>query len=129
MESKIEEMRVTALKLLAHLPADELAYRNSEIERLLREYDFSIDIEDIAVNNPVHILINYLESFIEQEKSDRIEAEWFAALALYLISHLEDHDNDEAYCHFVWHALNTAVVSDERAEIIQYRKDAQAALT
>ncbi len=129
MESKIEEMRVTALKLLAHLPADELAYRNCEIERLLREYDFSIDIEDIAINNPVHIVINYLESFVEQEKSDRIEAEWFAALALYLISHLEDHDDDEAYCHFVWHALNTAVVSDERAEIIQYRKDAQAALT
>ena len=129
MESKIEEMRVTALKLLAHLPADELAYRNSEIERLLREFDFSIDIEDIAINNPVHILIDYLESFVEQEKSDRIEAEWFAALALYLIAHLEDHDNDEAYCHFVWHALNTAVVSDERAEIIQYRKDAQAALT
>jgi hypothetical protein len=127
MESRIEEMRVTALKLLAHLPAEELAYCNSEIERLLRDYDFSIDIEDIAINNPVHILIDYLESFVEQEKSDRVEAQWFAALALFLISHLEDHDDDEAYCHFVWHALNTAVVSNERAEIIQYRTDVPAA--
>lgn len=124
MDTKIDEMRITALRLLAHLPAQELAHRNSEIERLLRDYDFSIDIEDIAINNPVHILIEYLESFVEQEKSDRIEAEWFATLALFLISHLEEHDDDEAYCHFVWHALNTAVVSDERAAIIQYRMDA-----
>ena len=126
MQSRIEEMRITALKLLAHLPAEELAYRNSEIERLLSDYDFSIDIEDIAVNNPVHILIDYLESFVEQEKSDRVEAEWFAALALYLISHLEDHEDDEAYCHFVWHAINTAVVSDERAQIIRYRSEEPA---
>lgn len=124
MESKIDEMRITALKLLANLPAEEIARRESKISQILSDYDFAIDIEDIAVNNPVHILLDYLESFIEQEKSDRVEAEWFAVLALYLISHLEDHDNDEAYFHFVWHALNTAVVSDERAEIIQYRMDA-----
>ena len=113
-------MRITALRLLAYLPAEELAFRNAEIERLLRKLRLLYRrIEDIAVNNPVHILIDYLESFVEQEKSDRVEAQWFAALALYLIAHLEDHDDDEAYYHFVWHALNTAVVSDERAEILQ----------
>ena len=122
-DSKIDEMRNTALKLLAHLPAEELARRESEIERLLNSYDFKIGIEDIAVYNPVHILLDYLNAFVDREKSDRVEAEWFAALALYLITHLEDHDDDDAYFHFVWHALNTAVVSDERAGILQYRME------
>lgn len=120
----IDEMRNTALKLLAQLPEEEVAFRQSKIEQILCNYDFAIDIEDIAVNNPVHLLLDYLESFVDREKSDLVEAEWFAALALYLISHLEDHDDDEAYFHFVWHALNTAIVSDERAAIVQYRMDA-----
>ncbi|MGD8324865.1 MAG: hypothetical protein PVF50_10925 [Gammaproteobacteria bacterium] len=120
----IDEMRAAALRLLAHLPADEIARREARIERILSDYDFAIDIEDIAVNNPVHLLLEYLEAFVDREKSDRVEAEWFAVLALFLISHLEDHDDDEAYFHFVWHAINTAVVSDERAAIVQYRMDA-----
>lgn len=124
MNRKIDEMRNTALKLLAHLPADEIKRKESKVADLLTDFDFSIDVEDIAVRNPVHVLLDYLNSYAVTVKSDRVEAEWFATLALYLISHLEDHDNDEAYFHFVWHALNTAVVSDERAEVMQYRMDA-----
>jgi hypothetical protein len=120
----IDEMRNTALKLLAHLPEKEIAWRQSKIEHILRDFDFAIDIEDIAINNPVHLLLDYLDAFVDREKSDRVEAEWFAALALFLIAHLEDHDDDEAYFHFVWHALNTAIVSEERAAIVQYRLDA-----
>lgn len=121
MNGKIDEMRAHAQRLLEHLPADEAARRRDRIERLLCDFDFSIDIEDIAVHNPVHVLLDYIESFVITEKSDRLEAEWFAALALYLIEHLRDHDDDEAYFHFVWHALNTAIVSDERAGIAEFR--------
>ena len=128
MQDRIAEMRDTALKLLAHLPADEVERRNQVIERLLEEFNFAIDIEDIAVYNPVHVLLEYIESFVLSEKSDRLEAEWFAALALYLIRHLKDHDSDEAYFHFVWHALNTAIVSDERAGIIAFRQTAEPSL-
>ena len=127
MERKIDEMRRAAQSLTAHLGEQEFALRQLEIDRLLSEYDFAIDVGDIAVNNPVHILLEYLQSFFGEDKTDEVEAEWFAVLALYLINHLEQHDNDEAYCHFIWHALNTAVVSDERAQIVEYRAHAHPA--
>lgn len=124
MNSELAEIRDKANALVAHLSTEDVAYRLSEIGRILADYDFDIDVEDIAIDNPTHILINHINSFAQMGKNDHAESEWFAALTLYLIANIEKRNSPETNLHFIRHAFNTSVISDERASVMDFRTKA-----
>ena len=90
MDSELIHLRKSVLSLSSELSKDDIRIKLLNIERMLTDYDFFEDSEEIVELTPAQLLDDYLEASYYEDNGQRLYFEWFAVMALYWLKKIDE---------------------------------------